>query len=1191
MYEVLDASPLPSSDSHLWEKGQIGRNAASSNDFGVNFVPTDDLYADQWHFDLLGNGRGRASIETIWNDYSGAGVHVGVYDSGVQSIHYDLDGNYDASRHVIVGGVALSGDPVANPLWDDFHGTAVAGIIAAENNGVGAVGIAWGSSLTSVNIFDVNSAAYINASNITGFLEAVHQMANFDVTNNSWGGLPGYFYGDSLANPAGFDALVTAEYQYAAINGRGGLGTNIVQSAGNDNLDSNGSGINASRYTITVNALLETGYAASYSSFGANTLVSAAGGDTFTSFPSTVDGTRLVTTTDLLGTEGPGTIADLFGDQDFTDIMNGTSAAAPMVSGVITLMLEANSNLGWRDVQTILAATAFHTGSAVGTSSPGLNEDHLWFFNGAGNWNNGGMHFSEDYGYGNIDVFGAVRMAEAYAIIGNAPSTSANEASASTGTMITSIAPPDGSPNDPVSYSFSFAQNLSIEHIALSLQINHSYVSDLEIILVSPDGTEVTVQTANIWTGGVLSNQVWIYGIEALRGELSAGTWTLKVSDKHSLDSGTINSVEMTVYGSTPSVDDIYHYTDEIFWAAALDSSRTVLSDTNGGVDWLNFAQVSGTLKADLATRTVTLNGMVMFTIDPGTVIENIIGGDGNDALIGNSGVNRLYGGRGNDVLDGGAGADYMAGGVGNDTYIVGDTADVTFEKAGEGIDTVLSYINWTLSDHVERLELRGSALNATGNALNNTLVGTAGNNILNGGAGDDYMVGGAGDDIYIVGSIGDQTIELADGGTDTVRAWIHWTLGANIERLELQGTTDLNGTGNALNNTLVGNAGNNILNGGAGDDYMVGGAGDDIYVVGSTGDQTIEFVGGGTDTVRAWIHWTLGANIERLELQGTGNLNGTGNALNNTLVGNAGNNLLNGGAGDDYMVGGAGDDIYIVGSLGDKTIELAGGGIDTVRSYITWTLADNVERLELLGTDNLNGTGNSLKNTLVGNAGNNLLNGGAGDDYMVGGAGDDIYIVASAGDQTIELAGGGTDTVRSYITWTLAANVERLELLGTDNLNGTGNSLNNTLVGNAGNNDLSGGAGNDYLSGGAGNDTLIGGAGNDTLVGGAGEDRFLFNATLNAATNVDTILDFSVLDDTILLENAIFAKLTTTGTLNSGFFRVGSAAADADDYIIYNNSTGALFYDADGNGAGAAIQFAKLSAGLALTHDNFVVV
>ena len=100
-----------------------------------------------------------------------------------------------------------------------------------------------------------------------------------------------------------------------------------------------------------------------------------------------------------------------------------------------------------------------------------------------------------------------------------------------------------------------------------------------------------------------------------------------------------------------------------------------------------------------------------------------------------------------------------------------------------------------------------------------------------------------------------------------------------------------------------------------------------------------------------------------------------------------------------------------------------------------------------------------------------------------------------------------------------------------------------------------------------------------------------MFNATLNAATNVDTILDFSVLDDTILLENAIFAKLTTTGTLNSGFFRVGSAAADADDYIIYNNSTGALFYDADGNGAGAAIQFAKLSAGLALTHDNFVVV
>jgi RTX calcium-binding nonapeptide repeat (4 copies) len=134
----------------------------------------------------------------------------------------------------------------------------------------------------------------------------------------------------------------------------------------------------------------------------------------------------------------------------------------------------------------------------------------------------------------------------------------------------------------------------------------------------------------------------------------------------------------------------------------------------------------------------------------------------------------------------------------------------------------------------------------------------------------------------------------------------------------------------------------------------------------------------------------------------------GTGNALNNTLVGTSGNNLLNGGAGNDYMVGGAGNDIFVVAAGGDRTIEAANGGIDTVRSYINWTLADNVERLELQGSNNLSGTGNSLNNTLVGNAGNNLLNGGAGNDYMVGGAGNDIFIVDASGDRVIEAANGG---------------------------------------------------------------------------------------------------------------------------------------------------------------------------------------
>ena len=401
-------------------------------------------------------------------------------------------------------GPTLPGDPIANPPADDAHGTAVAGIIGAEPNGTGVVGIAWDSSLTGVNIFDPSSPAYINAADFSGFLEAVHQMANFDVTNNSWGAFPGFFVENGLVDPTGFGYQVNAEFEYAVENGRGGFGTNIVKSAGNENLNSNGDGLNASRYTITVNALLDNGFAANYSNFGANTLVSAPGGD---SGNPPVDGTPRITTTDLLGTEGFNTFADPSGPQDFTDRMNGTSAAAPMVSGVIALMLDANPNLGWRDVQEILALTAFHTGSDFG-SGPGLNEDHTWYFNGAENWNGGGMHYSEDYGYGNVDVFGAVRMAEAYAIIDAAPKTSANEVQNATEVMVVDLEPVDGAPGSPVTFNFSFDPDMVIEHVELTINYDYTFMSDLEVILTSPEGTDVQVQTPNITTEASLVGRI-----------------------------------------------------------------------------------------------------------------------------------------------------------------------------------------------------------------------------------------------------------------------------------------------------------------------------------------------------------------------------------------------------------------------------------------------------------------------------------------------------------------------------------------------------------------------------------------------------------------------------------------------------------------------------------------------------------
>lgn len=235
-----------------------------------------------------------------------------------------------------------------------------------------------------------------------------------------------------------------------------------------------------------------------------------------------------------------------------------------------------------------------------------------------------------------------------------------------------------------------------------------------------------------------------------------------------------------------------------------------------------------------------------------------------------------------------------------------------------------------------------------------------------------------------------------------------------------------------------------------------------------------------------------------------------------------------------------------------------------------------------LLGTIHNNKLfGLAGNDTLFGLDGNDTLDGGTGCDVMKGGNGDDTYIVDCASDLVVGTETGGNDTVKSSVGYTLPRNVENLILTGAKNISGTGNDSNNVLTGNSGNNKLSGG-----LS----NDTLNGGLGNDTLTGGAGLNEFLFNTKLSA-NNIDKITDFVVSDDSIQLENSVFSKLTKTGILNATYFKIGIMATDSNDYLIYNETSGALFYDNDGNGDNAAVQFATLSLNLVMTNTDFFVV
>ena len=365
-----------------------------------------------------------------------------------------------------------------------------------------------------------------------------------------------------------------------------------------------------------------------------------------------------------------------------------------------------------------------------------------------------------------------------------------------------------------------------------------------------------------------------------------------------------------------------------------------------------------------------------------------------------------------------------LTGEAGNDIYVIG-AGDTVVEATNNGTDSVQSSITYTLGANVENLTLIGStAINGTGNGLNNVLAGNSAANIL---------AGGAGNDTYLV-SIGDSVSEANNGGIDTVQSDITWTLASNVENLTVIGTANINGTGNSLNNSLTGNSGANVLDGGIGNDTMSGGAGNDTYVVNATGDTVVELTSEGIDLVQSAVTYTLAAHVEHVTLTGTSAINGTGNALDNTLTGNnaanvltggAGHDTLNGGLGNDTMVGGVGDDTLVVNATGDIVTELLNEGTDTVRSSIAYALGAHVENLTLTGTIAINGTGNSVNNVLTGNSAANTLTGAVGNDTLAGGQGNDVLNGGTGHDLYLVNRGDGQETIQDADA--TVGNVDRL--------------------------------------------------------------------------------------------------------------------------------------------------------------------
>ena len=597
-------------------------------------------------------------------------------------------------------------------------------------------------------------------------------------------------------------------------------------------------------------------------------------------------------------------------------------------------------------------------------------------------------------------------------------------------------------------------------------------------------------------------------------------------------------------------------------------------------------------------------------TIQNINYVSHVTGSKFGDAITTFSDPSLPYGGR----VDGMGGDDHLVGGNGVDTLVGGDGADVL--TGGGGADVIVSG-SWD-----------NTVNNDTGIELDQ-LYGGDGNDMLVGGFGDQLM-GGAGIDtirLNLSAAIGGVSISIDDLASDQGAI----ILGGRIAQVEaitelflpnfrnfvsLHGQLEGAGAdpwvgdavivGGSDVDMIVGSAARDILGGGDGDDILEGGDGSNT-LFGDAGSDTASYAhasrgvsvmldsGTGTDAV------TIFDSLVSIE-------NARGSAFTDDLHGTAFANVLSGGAGDDRLEGKAGNDL-LSGGAGNDVID---GGFDNDTASYEDAIAAVKVSLSLSGAqvtvgagtdtlvaiENLQGssyddtlTGNVADNILWGGAGKDKLDGGYGADTLYGGTGDDSYLVENVKDVVSEMVDEGVDTVTATISYALEANVEKLILTGSAAIDGTGNALANTITGNKSNNIIAGLDGKDTIYGGDGDDILNGGAGGDVLSGNAGNDIFVFDV-LTTTANRDAIKDFTTGEDHIAFARGVFAALTNgaAGTLSASAFVTGTKALTAEQHIIYNASTGGIYYDDDGSGGHAAIQVATLTNHVAINVTDILL-
>ena len=965
-------------------------------------LPTDPLLADEWYLN-------DTDVLPVWKDYTGKGVRIGQFEPGGQFAtspetfdftHPDLAPNVDPAW------LATQTTNGTLPTETSNHATMVAGVMVAAKNATGGVGVA----------YDATLAGYYLANNGSD-LSGLGHMVSYDIANNSWDFQQEFALSNVTNGSINAASTLLSNAQYAADNGRGGLGTVIVEAGGNARAaggNAEGSLTNNNRFSIEVGAINAQGDlstlrigSAPFSNPGASLLVSAPG--------SNIESTSQIVVTDQGSTFG----------SSYSD-MQGTSFATPIVSGIVALMLQANPNLGYRDVQEILAL------SARTVNDPSTQ----WSTNGATDWNGGGMHVSNDYGFGEVDARAAVRLAETWMT----QSSGANEMmySASSGSVNKST-----TAGGTITSTLAMNSGLNVEHVEIDLNANVGRLGDLIVTLVAPDGTKSIllsregVTPSDVTSGstsdvGSTQSGNFQYTFMSTHdwGEVSAGNWTLQVTDAATGLPVTLNNWSLRLYGSTTSADNTYYYTDEYKTAALSNANRAVLDDAVNGVaggrNTINSAAVSGGTSINLLTGVASIGGTALSIHNPGT-IQNIVTGDGNDTLTANNA---------DALLDGGRGQNTLVGGTGKDLFVIhqrsgGTDTIVNFNAArGELIDLVgfkgMKFGDLVLTQQGANVKVdlgngqsiiltnqTVSAISAAQFVFQDSFVAPAA-----------YVTSGA---TTTTPPSGTDVLTLNGGwrgvSYTTTNGQLVGTLTGTVTSHD-SATSDIFVVAKQIGVTSYQNAVRGFKHGV--DKIDVSQLGITTFSDLAITLRTPAIINGVAQIHGAQVASTsLGSAASPMQLAyldaiDPGQLTASDFIFASPIPGQAGvqtTPVTSANASSAPVVPAVSTQANaaaLIGSNNGVTTSTDANGVVTVQSSVDYALSDSINRLTLTGTGDVIGTANNNGDVLTGNAGNDTLIGGDGNDTLVAGAGSDLLIGGGGTNTYIVNAGGGVDTIQA---------------------------------------------------------------------------------------------------------------------------------------------------------------------------------